>query len=478
MNLLKFPTEILILCFEPLDDISDLTTSRLVCRQLGAICGGMLWRNINVRLSTKSLKRLQYISENPEFARSVRALTFDVGLYHTDCATNLSSYSIKCINEVDYALQEAEQEWERDKTMPEEQLDAFVLNGTQLSTNWRQTAHFGETKTLMQAFQHKYRELADDQALALQECTDISKFANILRSFTNVRRVKITDKPIKTKWKFKGKDSILNGEIGKAIRSLRQDTLEYWESELHRYMDSLVFNTDTSTLTDIMGDVIASACLSTGKWIEYRGQSPPHSPVTVLGDIFTALAELSSFPTSLEVDIRRYAYVNIYKMTDKQLEYARYLPQNAKSIHVLMTHTENPVELKLVPFMLKDWEQMRKLITALGESSSKLEDLEVRIDGYLKLKGGTPFPADSKSFNIRWEKLESLCLEGVPFLKTKFEHMVKHLPVSLKKLDLNKVFLSSGSWAHATDGVIHTGVRKPPTFLETPEDKNPCDEYF
>jgi hypothetical protein len=473
INLLKLPTELLMLCFEALDDNSDLTTSRLVCRQLGAICGGMLWRNINVRLSTKSLRQLQYISENPEFARSVRALTFDLGLYHTDFTTNIGSYSAKCINELDYALQEAKQEWERDKTMPEEQRHALVLNGMRLASSWRQTSHFGETRTLLRAFQSKYRELTDDQALALQECADISKFANILRSFTNLRHVKITDKPIKPKWKFKGKESIINGEIGEAIRSLHRDTLKYWESELHRCMDSLVFNTDTSTSPDIMGGVIASTCLSTGKWMEYM---KPHAPVTVLGDIFTALAELSRFPTSLEVDIRRHAYLNIYKMTDEQLEHARYVPQNAKSVHVLMPPTEHSFEA--TSFTLEDWEQMRKLIAAPGESSSKLEDLEIRINGYLELKRGTPFPADSKSFDIRWEKLESLCLEGVPFLQTEFEHMVKHLPVSLKKLDLTKVFLSSGLWAHAIDGVIQTDIWKPAIFPGIREDENPWAGYF
>lgn len=456
MNLMDLPTEIILLILEALDNFSDLLTSRFVCQRLAATSKRLLYPELNVCLTTKSLERLRYISADSLMARSVKTLKFDLSLYNTESSTDDDAYETMCTNEVRYMLEEAKREWKSDQSISDLDRNGLRVFGEKLVNEFEGDFRTPEGKTLIQAFWLKYRNLHDDQQAAIQEFADISGFADILRSFTNLRYVDITDKSVKSNWNFmKNKSVLVNGVIGDAVRDLHWDEIEFWESSLHMCMDSLVMGLEEDVTYPItLCNVIASTCLCPGKWREDQEdwEDRRRPSVTFLGDIFTALAESSTFPKVLRLNIVRYEYLNIYKMTDAQLEDARHVLQKVETIDAVVTPCPRKPNNQPTPFTLDDWRQLKKLIAVLCDNHPKLERLGLFLDGYLDLNGGALLPSDNEPFDLRWNNsLDTLFLHGLVLLHTEFEHMVRHLPQSLEELWFGGFGLHSGSWTRAID---------------------------
>lgn len=454
-TLIKLPNEIIKLCLDSLDKLSDITTSRLACRKLAAIGAPLLWRDgLDVTMTTRSLARLQFISENrdPVFAISVKKITFDLSYYDDEAAENFRMYSWVNTGRIRSKFAQIES----DATAPDSEFysqdrDIFCDIARQIHEEWGNSdLENSKPKALLTVLYDKYCHLYNDQQVAIEQFANIGKIASALQRLTNIRCVRITDKSTDPLWEPEEDEAT----IWELLNDIIMPIFDKAESSHQRLFgeDAIqTFSRDARPgYEELVRDIIMGRCLHKFQlreewWPETPG---PSRMAPVLVNVFKALARSYTFPTSVELDITPPKHLRMLKIAKEEVRYVRDVAKNARTVDISVTSwARSPTSNQYRTY--NEWAYMKRLIGTLCNHSPKLQHLRINLHGYPHADS-LPHISAGQFLSLRWEHLQSLDLCSVPFRSDDFVEMIKNLPATLEKLHLNEIYLlPSGTWAYA-----------------------------
>ncbi|CRG90143.1 hypothetical protein PISL3812_07185 [Talaromyces islandicus] len=454
MNLQDLPNEILALCFGALNEISDLTASRLVCKKLADICAPMLWCDgLTVTLETRSLARLQFISQNPAFATLVKTLTFDLSFYDEQYAGSYGIYAYFIVERLRKEFGTIQQDSQRDSPWYTPQREILSHVAGELETELAQVEQeYSRAKALMTAFHAKYHRLFDDQQRAIHEFADTHRTASMLRRLINLRSIKIVDEPPNPFWTIE-EDELLLHEV---LNDIITRSFDRSVSVMRNLFTAAVmqgFKEKRPGFEELVYNIFMHRCLlKFGLKDDPRPGDRSQSQIApVLVNTFKTMAESSRVLDSVALNITAPKDMTTLSMTNSELEYVRRTVKGTRTVDVSVTPWTRSSTLGQNR-SLDEWKCMKQLISALCNGHKNVEHLRINLHGYPD-PSIVPEISAGQFLHLKWENLRSLDLCSVPFHETEFANMIRRLPESLQSLHLNEIYLLSGSWAEAIDSL-------------------------